>query len=97
VLNALTTEMPNKIAHQAAQEVVQKIADLVTRKVADVLQPAEARVQTLLKAMKDEVAECRRVAAEYRRAKRNAVLTCIIASGSAVLVILVIMMMARIV
>src|ERR1700750_1561495 len=64
VLNDLSTDMPNKIAQQAAQEVVQKIADLVTRKVADVLLPAEAKVQTLLKAMEDELAECRRAAAE---------------------------------
>jgi predicted esterase YcpF (UPF0227 family) len=107
LLNALdrgTTDMPNKIAQQAAQEVVQKIADLVTRKVADVLQPAEAKAETLLKAMEDEVAECRRAvaeyrraAAEYRRAGRNAVLACIIASSCSAVLILVMMRMAGIV
>jgi predicted phosphoribosyltransferase len=97
VLNALDrgiTDMPNKIAHA----VVQRIADLVTQKVADVLQPAEAKAQTLLKAMEEEVAECRRAAVEYRRAAaecrreaRNVVLTCIIAAAvSAVLVVLAI-------
>jgi len=84
---------------------------LVTQKVADVLQPAEAKVQTLLKAMEDEVVECQRAAAEYRsataeyrraaaeyqHARENAVLFCVIAAGSAALVILVIMMVARIV
>jgi hypothetical protein len=104
VLNALTADIPNKIAQQAAEEVVQKIANLVTQKVADVLPPAEAKVQTLLKAMEDEVLECQRAAAEYRRAaaeyqhaRENAVLFCVIAAGSAALVILVIMMVARIV
>jgi hypothetical protein len=104
VLNALdrgTTEMPKKIVHA----VVQRIADLVTQKVADVLQPAEAKAQTLLRAMEAEVAECRRAAVEYRRAAaecrreaRNAVLTCIIAAAvSAVLVLLAIMKIAGVV
>jgi hypothetical protein len=104
VLNALTADIPNKIAHKAAEEVVQKIANLVTQKVADVLQPAEAKVQTLLKAMEDEVVECQRAAADYRRAaaeyqhaRENAVWFCVIAAGSAALVILVIMMVAHIV
>jgi ABC-type nitrate/sulfonate/bicarbonate transport system substrate-binding protein len=82
LLNAFdrgTTDMPNNIAH----EVVQRIADLVTRKVADVLQPAEAKAQILLSAMEKSVeeyrraaAECQRAAAECRREARSAVLTC---------------------
>jgi cytosine/adenosine deaminase-related metal-dependent hydrolase len=86
----LTRNMPNKIAQQAAKEVVQTIADLVTQKVADVLQPAEAEARTLLRTMENTVAE-------YRRAARNAVLRCIIASVSAVLVVLAMMKMAGIV
>jgi hypothetical protein len=95
-----TTDMPNKIAH----EVVQRIADLVTRKVADVLQPAEAKAQTLLSAMEKAVeeyrraaAECQRAAAQCRRETRSAVLTCVIAAAvSAVLVVLNIMKIADI-
>ena len=104
LLNALdrgTTGMPNKIA----DEVVQRIADLVTRKVAEVLQPAEAKAQTLLSAMEKAAeeyrraaAECQRAAAECRRKARSAVLTCFIAAAlSAVLVILAMMRMAGIV
>lgn len=90
----LTRNMPNKIAQQAAKEVVQTIADLVTQKVADVLRPAEERAQTLLRAMDQSVAA-------YRSAARDAVKTCIIfacvsacLSGvvSAVLVVLVMKM-----
>jgi hypothetical protein len=99
LLNALdrgTTGMPNKIA----DEVVQRIADLVTRKVAEVLQPAEAKAQTLLSAMEKAVeeyrraaAECQRAAAECRREARSAVLTSVIAAAvSAVLVTLAIIM-----
>jgi len=86
----LIRDMPKQIAQRAAEIVVRDIADLVAHKVAKVLQPAEAKVQTLLKEMKDEVVECRRAATEYRHARWNAVLTCIIASGFGVLVILVI-------
>jgi hypothetical protein len=92
VLSALNTDIPNRIAQQAAQEVVQKIANLVTQKVADVMRPAEAKVQTLLKAMEDEVAKCQRAAAEYRHAtaeyqhaREKAVWICAIAAGFAAL------------
>jgi ABC-type nitrate/sulfonate/bicarbonate transport system substrate-binding protein len=101
LLNALdrgTTDMPNKIAH----EVVQRIADLVTQKVADVLQPAEAKAQTLLSQMEKAVeeyrraaAECQRAAAGCRREARSAVLTCVIAAAvSAVLAVFNIMKIA---
>jgi hypothetical protein len=93
----LIRDMPEQIAPRAAEKVIRDIAGLVEHKVANVLQPAEAKVQTLLKEMKDEVVECRRAATEYRRAatenrraRWNAVLTCIIASVFGVLVILVI-------
>jgi hypothetical protein len=82
----LTRDIPNKIAQQAAQEVVRSIADLVTQKVAEVLQPAEAEARTLLREIKD-------AAADYRRAKRDAVLTCIIASALVVLVVIAVMKM----
>jgi hypothetical protein len=111
VLNALNTDTPNRIAEQVAQEVVKKIANLVTQRVADVMRPAEAKVQTLLKAMEDEVAKCQRAAAEYRHytaeyqrataeyqhARKNAVWTCAIAEGFAALVIFVMIMVARII
>ena len=104
-ITELTRDMPSNIAKQAAGEVVQKIADQVARKVADVLQPAEVKAQTLLSAMEKAVeeyrraaAECQRAAAECRRETRSAVLTCVIAAAvSAVLVILAIMRMAGIV
>jgi len=105
LLNALdrgTTGMPNKIA----DEVVQRIADLVTRKVAEVLQPAEAKAQTLLSAMEKAAeeyrraaaecqraaAECQRAAADCRREARSAVVTSVIAAVVAVLVTLAIIM-----
>jgi hypothetical protein len=47
-ITELTRDMPSNIAKQAAGEVVQKIGDQVARKVADVLQPAEAKTQALL-------------------------------------------------
>jgi hypothetical protein len=91
----LTNDMPNKIAQQAAKEVVQRIADLVARRVEEVLRPAEGRAQALLSEMKE-------AAATYRREARHAVTTCIIfgsLSGavSGVLVVLAIMKMAGIV
>ena len=66
----LTREMPNNIAGQAAQEVVKGIdasvarsVDVaVTRSVANVLRPVEAKVQTLLRALEEPVATCRYVA-----------------------------------
>jgi uncharacterized protein YaaW (UPF0174 family) len=84
-ITELTRDMPNKIARQAAQEVVQGVADSITRSVADVLRPAEAKAQTLLSAMEQ-------AAATYRRAARHAVVTCIIfaclsGSVSAILVV----------
>jgi ABC-type transporter Mla subunit MlaD len=86
----LTRDMPSKIAHQAAQEVVKGIADLVAPRVEEVLRPAEARAQNLLSAI-DKAVE------EYRRAARNAVLKSMIASVSAVLAVLAIMKMAGVV
>jgi hypothetical protein len=53
----LIRDMPKQIAQRAAEIVVRDIADLAAHKVANVLQPAEAKVQTLLKEMKDEVVE----------------------------------------
>jgi hypothetical protein len=87
----LTRDMPDKIARQAAQKVVADIADFVTRKLEKVLQPAEQRAQNLLRAMDKAVAE-------YQRAARKAVATCIIygcTSGlaSAVLVVLAMKML----
>jgi len=58
----LTRDMPNRIAQRAAERVVEEISDLVTQKVADVLQPMEARASTLLRAMEEPVATYRRVA-----------------------------------
>jgi hypothetical protein len=89
-ITGVTRDMPNKIAHQAAQEVLKGIADLVARRVEEVLRPAETRAQDLLSAI-DKAVE------EYRRAARNAVLKSIIASVSAVLVFLAIMKMAGVV
>jgi hypothetical protein len=94
----LTLNMPNKIAQQAAQEVVARIDASVARSVADVLRPVETKAQTLLRAMDEAMAEYRRAAAECRRQARNAVLTCIIAAAvSAVLVLLATMKIADIV
>ena len=78
-----------------------RIADEVKQSVKDVLQPADAKAQTLLSAMEKAVeeyrraaAECLRAAAECRRKARSAVLTCFIAAAlSAVLVILILAMM----
>jgi CHASE3 domain sensor protein len=90
----LTRDMPNKIAKRAAQDVVQRIADEVKRSVTDVLQPADAKAQTLLSAMEKAVEEYRRAAGECR----SAVLICIIAAAvSAVLLILAMMRMTGIV
>jgi hypothetical protein len=100
----LTRDMPDEVAKRAAQDVVERIADEVKRSVKDVLQPADAKAQTLLSAMEKAVeeyrraaAECLRAAAECRRKARNAVLTCFIAAAvSAVLVILAMIRMAGI-
>jgi hypothetical protein len=78
----LTCVMPNEIAQQAAQKVVQSIADLVTRKLENVLEPAEQRAQNLLRAMNKAVEE-------YQRAARKACIICGCTSGltSAILVV----------
>ena len=72
----LTRDMPNNIARQAAQEVVEgidasvarSVEAAVTRSVANVLRPVEAKVQTLLRALEEPVATCRYVARHPRRA-----------------------------
>jgi uncharacterized protein YaaW (UPF0174 family) len=78
----LTRDMPNKIAKQAAQDVVQRIADEVKRSVTDVLRPAEAKAQTLLSAMEEAVAT-------YRSAAWRCIfVACLSGAASAVLVVL---------
>jgi len=88
---ALTRDMPNNIARPAAAQVVREIADLVTGKVSNVLQPAEARLQNFLTAMEEPLATYRCLA--RHRIVRHPVLSLIIfacLSGfiSAVLVVL---------
>jgi hypothetical protein len=90
--------MPSKIAQQAAQEVVQKIADQVTRKVADVLQPAEAKTQALLRAMEAKtqtlLREMEEAATTYRSAAWRCVFfACLSGSVSAILVVLAMKML----
>jgi uncharacterized protein YaaW (UPF0174 family) len=87
----LTREMPNQIAKQAAKEVIQEIADSVSRKVADVLQPAEAKAQILLRAMEE-------AATTYRSAAWRCIFfACLAGSVSAVVVLVVLVKMLGIV
>ena len=84
-----TRDMPNKIAQQAAQQVVERTADLVAQRVADVLRPAEEQVQTLLRAMEEAVAAYRSAAQDARNAVKTCIIrACIWGSVSACLVVL---------
>jgi hypothetical protein len=84
--NELTRNAPGRIAHQAALEVIEGVGDSVKQSVADVLRPAEASSRTLVRAMEE-------AATTYKRAARDAVVTCTLyacasAAGAAVVTVL---------
>jgi len=92
-ITELTRDMPSNIAKQAAGEVVQKIADQVARKVADVLQHAEAKTQALLRAMEAKtqtlLKEMEEAATTYRSAAWQCIFfACLSGSVSAILLVL---------
>jgi hypothetical protein len=87
----LTRDMPSSIARQASREVVAGVGTSVRQSVAEVLRPAEASAQSLLRAMEA-------ASTTYQRAAHDAVMNCVIFScvssaGAAILVIMTMWML----
>ena len=84
----LTRDMPDKIAKQ----VVERIADQVSRSVTDVLRPAEEKAEALLNEVKDAVTTYRSAARDavetYRSTARHCIIfACVSGLVTAVLIV----------